>query len=75
MTDLDELIFVDENDFLILPDTFWETDFRGDDGAEDFPNDDPEEAENLRYQEMLCRLDEFELACQAEGDADWPESD
>ena len=73
MTDLDELIFVDENDLATLPETFWEGEFRDDDGAADFPDDDLEEAENLRYQEMLCRLDEFELAGQAEGDTDEPE--
>lgn len=73
MTDLDELIFVDEDDFLTLPETFWEADFRDDDA--DFPDDDPEEAENLRYLEMLRRLDEFELACQRAGDTDWHEPD
>ena len=75
MIDLDELIFVDEDEWATLPETFGEGIFSNDEDVADFPPEDTEEAENLRYREMLSRLDELAWAYQWAGDTDGEETD
>ena len=70
LDELDELLFVDEDeDWTTLPETVWDDVFSDE---EDFLLDETE-AETLRYLVMLDQLDALEGAYQRAGDMAEPE--